>query len=361
MSAADVRPASDVSLDISSPRNDTMLDTDIGTQPNPTVRQRNSLRNSPQADSLTHDAFERAMAGNTPDEEISFFRRIFPNIGERLSMMYVVSVVGATIGVLVKHPANCPRLRIWLWTNAALTLARSLGKMLRSVTYPNRASDWLANGVKLLTTAAMAWFVVGLVFVLAMKGESRCDPAIYNLALALVIIEMTMLLLSVLLALLIFLFTSHRSAHSFTVPGISRDAIEKLRAFQYDDTHTSDDVTCAICLSDYERGDLLRELPCASGNHYFHADCVDTWLREHASCPICREDPTYRQNANADNDALAVSETEAGNTNESVTASVVIDVAAAFSQEAAQNSAAQAATGNSASGAVRRTSIPSNG
>ncbi len=35
------------------------------------------------------------------------------------------------------------------------------------------------------------------------------------------------------------------------------------------------DHSCAICLSDYEKGQGLRFLPC---KHHFHAECVDKYL-----------------------------------------------------------------------------------
>ncbi|EDV28570.1 uncharacterized protein TRIADDRAFT_18741, partial [Trichoplax adhaerens] len=43
---------------------------------------------------------------------------------------------------------------------------------------------------------------------------------------------------------------------------------------------------CAICMDDYKKREKIRELPCSHG---FHARCVDKWLRQHNSCPICRE------------------------------------------------------------------------
>ncbi|EER93743.1 hypothetical protein BDA96_01G161600 [Sorghum bicolor] len=45
---------------------------------------------------------------------------------------------------------------------------------------------------------------------------------------------------------------------------------------------------CAICLSEYAKGDeLVRVLPACG--HFFHADCrIDWWLRHRGTCPICR-------------------------------------------------------------------------
>ncbi|KAL2342673.1 hypothetical protein Fmac_003958 [Flemingia macrophylla] len=49
------------------------------------------------------------------------------------------------------------------------------------------------------------------------------------------------------------------------------------------------DNTCAICLCEYEPKETLRSIP--ECNHYFHADCIDEWLRLNATCPLCRNSP----------------------------------------------------------------------
>ncbi|OAY40719.1 RING-H2 finger protein ATL70 [Manihot esculenta] len=46
---------------------------------------------------------------------------------------------------------------------------------------------------------------------------------------------------------------------------------------------------CSICLADYKNTDMLRLLP--DCGHLFHLKCVDPWLRQHPTCPVCRTSP----------------------------------------------------------------------
>ncbi|KAJ2313047.1 hypothetical protein IWW52_004681, partial [Coemansia sp. RSA 2704] len=39
-----------------------------------------------------------------------------------------------------------------------------------------------------------------------------------------------------------------------------------------------------ICLSDYQQGEKLIDLPC---KHSFHKKCVVTWLESNSRCPLC--------------------------------------------------------------------------
>ncbi|KAF3335257.1 RING-H2 finger protein ATL65-like protein [Carex littledalei] len=43
---------------------------------------------------------------------------------------------------------------------------------------------------------------------------------------------------------------------------------------------------CAVCLLEFEDNDYIRTLPYCS--HAFHVECIDVWLRSHATCPLCR-------------------------------------------------------------------------
>ncbi|CAL5442690.1 unnamed protein product [Camellia sinensis] len=49
------------------------------------------------------------------------------------------------------------------------------------------------------------------------------------------------------------------------------------------------DGTCSICLAEYQPKETLRTIP--ECNHYFHATCIDKWLRRNATCPLCRKPP----------------------------------------------------------------------
>jgi len=46
------------------------------------------------------------------------------------------------------------------------------------------------------------------------------------------------------------------------------------------------DLMCIFCQDEYKEGDRVRSLPC---KHAFHADCVDEWLRENSTCPMCKK------------------------------------------------------------------------
>ncbi|KAK3037324.1 hypothetical protein RJ639_032086 [Escallonia herrerae] len=50
------------------------------------------------------------------------------------------------------------------------------------------------------------------------------------------------------------------------------------------------DITCPICLSEYNAKDTLRCIP--ECQHCFHAGCIDEWLRMNGTCPVCRNSPS---------------------------------------------------------------------
>lgn len=69
------------------------------------------------------------------------------------------------------------------------------------------------------------------------------------------------------------------------LPGLDAAAISGLPAFIY---QGGGEVAaeCAVCLGAMEEGERARTLP--NCDHLFHVGCIDTWLRVHSTCPLCR-------------------------------------------------------------------------
>ncbi|CAN6556664.1 unnamed protein product [Malus baccata var. baccata] len=61
------------------------------------------------------------------------------------------------------------------------------------------------------------------------------------------------------------------------------------------------ELTCSICLEQVNRGDLVRSLPCL---HQFHAICIDPWLRQQGTCPVCkfRAGSTWQESRESESD-----------------------------------------------------------
>ncbi|RZC59992.1 hypothetical protein C5167_021751 [Papaver somniferum] len=78
--------------------------------------------------------------------------------------------------------------------------------------------------------------------------------------------------------------------------GLDEAMLESYPKFQFSEAklHTkhstaADGSCCSICLADYNNTDITRLLP--DCGHLFHQKCVDPWLLQHPTCPICRSSP----------------------------------------------------------------------
>jgi hypothetical protein len=72
--------------------------------------------------------------------------------------------------------------------------------------------------------------------------------------------------------------------------GLDPVDLDKLKSGLYKDLKESNKHkldTCSICFDPFKDDDECRELKCC---HMFHEKCIDPWLREHVTCPVCREE-----------------------------------------------------------------------
>ncbi|KAG9138515.1 hypothetical protein Leryth_012791 [Lithospermum erythrorhizon] len=79
--------------------------------------------------------------------------------------------------------------------------------------------------------------------------------------------------------------------------GLNQSVIDSISVISYKSGEGLVDGTdCSVCLSEFEDDESLRLLPKCS--HAFHIHCIDTWLRAHKNCPLCRA-PIVKGDGNA--------------------------------------------------------------
>ncbi|KAJ2845964.1 hypothetical protein IWW36_004568 [Coemansia brasiliensis] len=89
-----------------------------------------------------------------------------------------------------------------------------------------------------------------------------------------------------------------RIAHRLTRSKRQREAEEEMYKKQLEKPLSGftpcdpEDCMCAICLCDYEDGDVLRLLAC---QHHMHQACVDEWLHISRTCPLCKQSIINRE------------------------------------------------------------------
>ncbi|CAB4314224.1 unnamed protein product [Prunus armeniaca] len=78
----------------------------------------------------------------------------------------------------------------------------------------------------------------------------------------------------------------HPIWYIYTV-GLPQSVIDSITVCKYKkDEGLIEGTDCSVCLSEFEEDESVRLLPKCS--HAFHIPCIDTWLRSHKNCPLCR-------------------------------------------------------------------------
>jgi len=68
--------------------------------------------------------------------------------------------------------------------------------------------------------------------------------------------------------------------------GVDPEIIKNLPTFKADKKHIS---CCVICTEEIKEGDEIMILKCP-GKHFFHAECIKSWLIVKTTCPMCRSE-----------------------------------------------------------------------
>lgn len=222
----------------------------------------------------------------------------------------ITTLLGSIAGVLVSIPCGiflwmywtpcgyCNRpLKYWLLIHCMLQLCQApmrLGFFLKvchmqqpdvEASFQRLTSSAAWRLSKMASVGSYGWFVLGVVWLLNSAHCKPC-PGIYRLCLAVIFLAVARLLMT----LIFFYQTFNRDVQESDPPpkpqGATQSLIDRLPCEKFCAAFSSEE-SCAVCLGDFEEGDVLRRLPC---KHSFHRACVDKWLKQNKVCPLCIQD-----------------------------------------------------------------------
>jgi len=226
----------------------------------------------------------------------------------------IVMLFGSVSGLVILIPCSvflftywapcelCNRpLRYWVLVHCVLQAVHAPVKLvffLRLCRVQGRNGDvqacvrqlthslaWRAS--KMVSVITYGWFILGVVWLLNSTYCKPC-PGLYRLSLAVIFTAIARLLMT----LIIFYhsFPPRQGVQPQPKPrGATQDIIDRMPLVQYGAPacRGCQETSCAVCLSDFEAGDELRQLPC---KHHFHTGCIDKWLKRNKVCPLCLQD-----------------------------------------------------------------------
>ncbi|EEF38681.1 RING-H2 finger protein ATL57 [Ricinus communis] len=68
--------------------------------------------------------------------------------------------------------------------------------------------------------------------------------------------------------------------------GLDPEVIKSLPVYSYYHGEAKYQIECAVCLGEFEEKETVKSIPYCK--HMFHLECIETWLKLHVTCPVCR-------------------------------------------------------------------------
>lgn len=85
-----------------------------------------------------------------------------------------------------------------------------------------------------------------------------------------------------------------------------RSAIQEFQKSQLDFYQSCDSVLCQstpplneeciICFLDLEPAQQIVSISCPCKNYFYHKTCIQSWFKNHSTCPVCRIDLRSKMN-----------------------------------------------------------------
>merc|ERR1712137_660720 len=66
-----------------------------------------------------------------------------------------------------------------------------------------------------------------------------------------------------------------------------KGTLEKMKVVPFKPDAFAEHNSCSICLEDFGKDKEIRQTPCG---HCFHKSCLNGWLTQSRTCPLCRTD-----------------------------------------------------------------------
>lgn len=63
----------------------------------------------------------------------------------------------------------------------------------------------------------------------------------------------------------------------------SKEILDQCENYKYSNNTNND--SCVICICEFEEQEEVKKLTC---NHIFHKSCIEEWLKNHSTCPVCK-------------------------------------------------------------------------